>query len=87
VNWPVAGTPGAEQTNLSHQLYENIAIHNIRGNEDNFQIDVQGFQLVKHATKLPNSDFENDAIVRANYYPEMVDLVKTHAGCQRCLCL
>jgi hypothetical protein len=80
LNWPVAGVPGAEQTNLSHKRQENINVYDIRGREADFSIDEQGFQLVNLVTKVGNDDFENDATVREKYYPEVVDLVKRELG-------
>lgn len=80
VNWPVSKVPGAEQTNLSHQKYTNIDVYNIRGMEHDFHIDTQGFQLCNHSTSVENSEFEDDAAIRAKYYPEMVKLVTNELG-------
>ena len=76
INYPVSGFSGALQTNMNHLPYKGIQIHDIRDNEADFHLDTQGFQLVKHSTNLSNEDFEDDATIRARYYPEMVQLVK-----------
>jgi hypothetical protein len=83
VNWPVREVPGAEQTNLSHQAYNDIVVRNIRGSEKLFQLDRQGFQLVCHATSRSNDDFEDDALIRATYHPEIEDLIMTTLGASR----
>jgi hypothetical protein len=85
VNWPVHDTPGAEQTNLSHKIYNDIYINDIRGSENEFRIDTQGFQLVSHSTALTNDDFEDDSVIRAKYYPEIENLIKTTLGATRVL--
>ncbi|KAI1144779.1 hypothetical protein F4825DRAFT_445537 [Nemania diffusa] len=75
VNFPVTEKSGSSHSNLSHDLYENILIRDIRGHEDKFGIDTHGFQLIRHATSMSNVDFENDASIRSKYYPEMEQLV------------
>lgn len=80
INWPVFDTPEVEQTNLSHERFDGIQIHDIRGEEEKFKMDVQGFQLVKHKTSLSNDDFEDDTAVREKYYPEMAELAQETLG-------
>lgn len=55
-------------------------MYDARGREADFSIDEQGFQLIKHATKMSNDEFENDATLREKYYPEVMDLVKRKLG-------
>ncbi|KAF9894823.1 hypothetical protein FE257_004444 [Aspergillus nanangensis] len=83
VNWPVHDIQGAQQTNLSHTSYENILIRDIRGLGVKCEIDVQGFQLETHPTSLNNEDFDDDALIREKYYPEMSELAKNTLNASR----
>ncbi|CEL03044.1 hypothetical protein ASPCAL04202 [Aspergillus calidoustus] len=83
VNWPVDDISGARQTNLSHTAYEDIKIEDIRGAESSLCIDVEGFQLAKHATHMRNEEFEKDIIVRQKYYPEIREFVKETLNASR----
>lgn len=80
MNFPVSEDAGVKQHNLLHEKYSDIAIYDIRRQEDRFRIDIHGFQLVQHKTALSNDDFEDDAIIRAEYYPEIIELVKRTLG-------
>ncbi len=49
-------------------------IHDLRGREDEFSLDKQGFQLVKHTSV--EKDFLDDEHIKAVYYPETEQLLK-----------
>ncbi|GAW20624.1 hypothetical protein ANO14919_101320 [Xylariales sp. No.14919] len=83
VNFPIPEKSGISHSNLSHDLYEDILIRDIRGNEDKFDIDTHGFQLVHHTTSTSNVDFENDSLIRSKYYPEMEQLVMRSLGASK----
>ena len=54
-------------------------VHNIRGSEEQFSTDKSGFGVVNSPAK--EKLFTDDATVRAQYYPEVEDLLKkTHKG-------
>jgi hypothetical protein len=53
---------------------QNVIIHDIAGDEDKYTIDSHGFQLVKHESK--EKDFLDDEKIKAEYYPEIEQLLK-----------
>ncbi|KAH6973824.1 hypothetical protein BKA56DRAFT_592590 [Ilyonectria sp. MPI-CAGE-AT-0026] len=82
VNFPVTDAD-FKRTNLSHKLHEDIPLCDVRGHEDRFCLDTHGFQMLKHSSKMPNEDFENDAIIRSTYYPEIETLIKNALGASK----
>ncbi|KJA22550.1 hypothetical protein HYPSUDRAFT_40939 [Hypholoma sublateritium FD-334 SS-4] len=58
-------------------------IENVRGKEDSVSLDTTGFQFYKHASKLTADSFDDDATIKAVYYPESVDLIKKLTGASR----
>jgi hypothetical protein len=83
VNFPVHDVPGVPQHNVLHERCEGIQIQDIRGREDEFRIDTQGFQLLQHDTSMTSDDFENDRDVRAKYYPEIIKLLTQTLGASK----
>ncbi|KAK3366656.1 hypothetical protein B0T24DRAFT_535188, partial [Lasiosphaeria ovina] len=83
INFPVTDAPDVPQHNVLHDKHEGIMMHDVRGLEDQFHIDTQGFQLVRYPTSLSNDDFEVDHIVRIKYYPEIVRLLTKILGASR----
>lgn len=59
----------------------NILIHNARGRENDFILDVNGFQFLKHTSTL--TDFSNEYIIKKDYYPEVKQLLKECTGADR----
>lgn len=53
---------------------KNVIIHDITGDEDKYTLDSHGFQYVKHESK--EKDFLDDAKIKAEYYPEIEQLLK-----------
>lgn len=41
-----------------------------------YTLDVNGFQFVKHQTKLKRHEFGNSAKVKSDYEPESIELIK-----------
>lgn len=60
-------------TNIKLQPTE-VVISDVRGRENQFTLDKNGFQVVKHETSC--SDLSNMEKSTAIYEPEMVELVK-----------
>jgi hypothetical protein len=58
-----------------------VVIRNGRRAAADFTLDRNGFQLVRHDTKVV--DFFDEAEIRATYYPEMEALVKAQSGASR----
>lgn len=49
-------------------------IADLRGHENNFSLDKQGFQLVKHSTD--EKDFDDDTHIKEVYYRDIEQLLK-----------
>jgi hypothetical protein len=82
------GKPIARNNSNGRIDYENVGlaehqvpVHNARGHENQFRLETNGFQLLTHKTVV--SDFRNDQEVRAIYYPEMEELIRSVAGASR----
>jgi hypothetical protein len=45
--------------------------------KESFSLDVQGFAFFTWPTQLQSEDFEDDAIIKACYYPEVLARMKT----------
>lgn len=69
-------------TNLVHDVYQNVPFTYIRGYKDCFKLDVHGFGLHKHTTKLLDSDFNNTQLIRDIYHSEMESYLKSLLGAQ-----
>lgn len=59
----------------------NVTVTDISGNEGNYTLDSHGFQLVHH--KSVETDFVDDAKIKAEYYPETEQLLKDATGASR----
>ncbi|ORY01748.1 hypothetical protein BCR34DRAFT_91109 [Clohesyomyces aquaticus] len=59
---------------VSDEYTKAVTIRDVRGLEQNFELDKNGFQFVQ----LPNKErsTENDATIIREYYPEITELVK-----------
>jgi hypothetical protein len=52
-----------------------VTIHDVRGGEDRFDLDVNGFKFLKLPAK--ERSVESDEIIRGEYYPELEVVLKT----------
>lgn len=52
----------------------NVTVRDVRGSEDNFTLDKNGFQFYKHVST--EKDFLDDEKIKAEYYPETEQLLK-----------
>ena len=59
---------------MDHEDVQPVAVHDMRGREDEFSLDKQGFQLVRRQAKTQS--FTNDEDIKTSYYPEVVELMK-----------
>lgn len=59
---------------VGDEYTKKMTIHNIRGIEQNFDLENNGFQFVKLSEKQRNTDDEN--VILEEYYPELEQLVK-----------
>lgn len=72
--------PDFSQTNIK-MVRHNIMVKNIRGFEDDFKLDVQGFQLVQHDPKFDN--WHDGPNVVAEQYPYVIDILKRRLGADK----
>ena len=60
-----------------------FSIHDGRPKQDAFSLEREGFQFVRHDTRV--TDFYDAGQIRETYYPEMERLVQQVSGCRRVL--
>lgn len=96
INLPANALGGHAQSNEVSQEYAGIRIENLRGFENDFTLDKNGFQIFQDtdcndesgwsapsASLVPTSDVYDDPdIVRKNYYPAIERLLKEKLGAQ-----
>jgi len=56
-------------------------VHDIRGHESEFSLDKQGFQFHRHTSAM--TDFSDQDKIKAEYYPEVENLLKSVTGAHR----
>jgi len=84
---PGDGTPpapfyvGKPQTYVRPHAALNVTIKDITGDEDKYDLDSHGFQFVKHESK--EKEFADDEKIKAEYYPEIGQLLKDFTGASR----
>ncbi|RMD43496.1 hypothetical protein DV735_g1596, partial [Chaetothyriales sp. CBS 134920] len=86
-NDPGDGTPpppvyvGKVDNTVRPRVAQNVVVHDISGEENKYTLDAQGFQYVKHESK--EKDFTDDDKIKAEYYPEIEQLLKDSTGASR----
>ncbi|KAJ5103538.1 hypothetical protein N7532_004067 [Penicillium argentinense] len=74
---PTDGTNEPQRNYLEHT--QNVSLTDIRGSEQNFNLDKDAFQALSQIpTKTTYDTFDSDAAVREIYYPEVESLLLTH---------
>ncbi|OTB00377.1 hypothetical protein M426DRAFT_65986 [Hypoxylon sp. CI-4A] len=59
-------------------------IHDVTGEEEKYALDSHGFQFLRHASQVKTlSDFQDDEVVKARYYPETAQVLKDITGASR----
>ncbi|KAL5406738.1 hypothetical protein PMIN06_007372 [Paraphaeosphaeria minitans] len=58
-----------------------VTVRDVRGKEDEFTLDRNGFQFYQHASK--EKEFVDDEKIKAEYYPETEQLLKDATGASR----
>lgn len=81
-NIPFFEIEGARQSNL-RTLHQPITLEDIRGKEDNYTLDRNGFQIVKEAAFGTSRDFEDDTWVIEEYEPRVKETIKQATGAER----
>ena len=83
-NYVESPPEGQPQRNYSDAGIE-VTIHDIRGQESNFNIDTHAFSTLRTAPSAEKS-FTDDASIKKNYYPEVESLLLEHVpGAKRIL--
>ncbi|KAI2619884.1 hypothetical protein GGR54DRAFT_639649 [Hypoxylon sp. NC1633] len=63
---------------------QQVIVRDVTGEEAKYTLDEQGFQFVRHTSKLSGlSAFQDDDLVKAEYYAESVQLLKDLTGASR----
>lgn len=63
----------------AHSL--DVTVHDIRGEQDSYTLDKQGFQIYPHTSQ--EKDFLDDDKIKAEYYAEVEQLLKDATGATR----
>ncbi|KAL1900955.1 hypothetical protein Sste5346_002016 [Sporothrix stenoceras] len=53
-----------------------VAMHDVRGKENQFKIDTHGFQYIKVDSKMHKDDFDYDERIEESYFPEVEGWLK-----------
>lgn len=74
VDAPPAGEP---QHNVE-KYYQEVSIEDVRGRESEFNLDRDAFQVIQDVPESKETEFIDDASIKANYYPEVEKLLLDH---------
>ncbi|KAH0829635.1 hypothetical protein AYO21_10051 [Fonsecaea monophora] len=80
---PAPSYVGKPDSYLRPHVTQNVVIHDIAGDEDKYTLDSHGFQYLKHESA--EKDFVDDDKIKAEYYPEIEQLLKDATGASRVL--
>jgi hypothetical protein len=69
--------------NCENESQSGIRIHDIRGKEDQFTLEKQGFAVYNLHSKLSPEDFDDESKVKKVYYEELKKLLKETLGARR----
>jgi len=58
-----------------------VVIHDARGKEDDLGLDISGFQFVNYPSV--EKDFIDEGKIKTEYYAEVEEILKKHAGAKR----
>jgi len=76
----LTNVPGAEQTNIVSDVFENIVIKDGRKHSQEFDLDNTGFELVDVGDHYPASSFEDTEWLKRVYYPFVEEMVLRKLG-------
>lgn len=60
-----------------------VKVHDTRGHEEDFTLDIHGFQIIKDPSPFPASTFDSEELVNTTYSDHITDLLKKSLGCSR----
>lgn len=58
-------------------------VTDIRGREQDFTLDIHGFQIIKDPTHVPSHVFDDNIAIETTYYDHVTDLLKKELGCSK----
>ena len=64
-----------------HDVPREVEVHDIRGHEDEYTLDKNGFQVVKHVAT--EKEFNDEERIKTKYYKEVEDLLKEVTGAHK----
>jgi hypothetical protein len=67
---------GDKRTNLVFKKYPNERISDVRGKEDSFTLDVNGFAFRTHGTAMRKEEWADEHLVESKYFKEVEDLLR-----------
>jgi hypothetical protein len=73
--YSVSSVKDARQTNVAHETRE-VLIRDIRGAENSFSLECDGFEVLKHQTRLSQVEFASKTAVTDVYIKETEALLK-----------
>ncbi|KAH9856791.1 hypothetical protein C2E23DRAFT_722103 [Lenzites betulinus] len=71
---------GKKRTNVTSEAHA-VVVHDARGHEDELTLDTNGFQFLTYPSG--EKDFDDEARIKAAYYPEVETVLKTATGAKR----
>ncbi|KAI0970771.1 hypothetical protein F4678DRAFT_461903 [Xylaria arbuscula] len=71
VDSPPAGEP---QHNVEKH-WQEVSVEDVRGHESEYTLDKDAFQIIQDVPESKEQDFTDDASIKANYYPEVEELL------------
>lgn len=71
---------GQRQSNIV-SIPKQLTVENVRGKENQYDLDTSGFKYIKHTSALKN--FDNDEEIQRVYYPESIEVFKKYTGASR----
>lgn len=71
---------GQTQTNIT-SIPKELVVENVRGKEDQYDLDTTGFKFIKHTSSLKS--FDDEEAIKSVYYPETIEVLKKHTGASR----
>lgn len=80
IDWPDGAPPpvihvAEPSTYYPPKTAVEVVVRDIRGTESSFTLDNAGFQIIKHNSC--EKEFKDKDKIRREYYPEMIQLLKT----------
>jgi hypothetical protein len=61
-------------TNERPMVGQDVIVHDVTGEEDEYELDVHGFQLHRRGSKI--KDLSDEEAIQAEYFPEAEELLR-----------